>query len=96
MPTSSIDYVPRFCSNLKLSSKSQSKSIEILREISKKEITSGRGPTGFAAAAIYIASILCEERRTQREVADVTGVTEVTIHNRYKEMCKELNISIVI
>ena len=57
-------------------------------------MTSGRGPTGVAAAAIYIASIACNERRTQREVADIAGVTEVTIRNRYKELTEKLNIQI--
>ncbi|MDD3874523.1 MAG: transcription initiation factor IIB, partial [Methanosarcina sp.] len=96
MPTSPIDYVPRFCSGLSLKGEVQSKSVEILRQASEKELTSGRGPTGVAAAAIYIASILCGERRTQREVADVAGVTEVTIRNRYKELAEELDIEIIL
>ena len=50
----------------------------------------------IAAAAIYIASILCGDRRTQREVADVAGVTEVTIRNRYKELAEELDIEIIL
>ncbi|MBI2138690.1 hypothetical protein HYU13_03820, partial [Candidatus Woesearchaeota archaeon] len=32
------------------------------------------------------------EKRTQREVADVAGVTEVTIRNRYKELLDELKL----
>ena len=96
MPTSPIDYVPRFCSGLNLKGEVQSKSIEILRQASEKELTSGRGPTGVAAAAIYIASILCGDRKTQREVADVAGVTEVTIRNRYKELAEELDIEIIL
>ena len=59
-----------------------------------EEMSSGRGPTGVAAAAIYIASILCNERRTQREVADIAGVTEVTIRNRYKELTEKLGIDV--
>lgn len=96
MPTSPIDYVPRFCSGLNLKGEVQSKSVEILRQAAEKELTSGRGPTGVAAAAIYIASILCGDRRTQREVADVAGVTEVTIRNRYKELAEELDIEIIL
>jgi len=92
MPTSPKDYVSRFCSKLKLSSDVQAKAIEILKEAADKELTSGRGPTGVAAASIYIASILCGERRTQREVADMAGVTEVTIRNRYKELSNKLGI----
>src|SRR5881296_2573198 len=72
----------------------QSRAVEILKDAQDKELTSGRGPTGVAAAAIYIASILCNERRTQREVADVAGVTEVTIRNRYKELTEKLGIKV--
>lgn len=90
MPTRPQDYVSRFCSELKLSGEAQSRALDILKDAANKELTSGRGPTGVAAAAIYIASILGNERRTQREVADVAGVTEVTIRNRYKELTEKL------
>ncbi|MCX6667794.1 MAG: transcription initiation factor IIB, partial [Euryarchaeota archaeon] len=39
---------------------------------------------------------LCGERRTQREVAEVAGVTEVTIRNRYKELAEKLDIGIIL
>jgi transcription initiation factor TFIIB len=67
-----------------------------LHEAASLELTSGRGPTGIAAASLYIASVLCFERRTQREVSDVAGVTEVTIRNRYKEIAKKLNIDVLL
>jgi transcription initiation factor TFIIB len=96
LPTSPEDYISRFCSELKLSGDVRAKTLEILKEAAHRELTSGRGPTGIAAASLYIASILCGERRTQREVAEVAGVTEVTIRNRYKEITKELDIGIVL
>jgi len=96
LPTSPMDYVPRFCSGLTLHGEIQSRTIEILRQAAERELTSGRGPTGVAAAAIYIACILGGERRTQREVAEVAGVTEVTIRNRYKELAEKLDIEIIL
>jgi len=96
IPTTPQDYISRFCSELKLSTDVQSKTIEILKKAAGKELTSGRGPTGMAAAALYIASVLCGERRTQREVADVAGVTEVTIRNRYKELAGKLDLEIIL
>jgi transcription initiation factor TFIIB len=96
MPTSPQDYISRFCSELKLSRDVQAKTLEILKKAADKELTSGRGPTGIAAASIYIASVLCGERRTQREVADVAGVTEVTIRNRYKELAGKLDLEIIL
>jgi transcription initiation factor TFIIB len=92
-PSNPSDYIPRFASALKLSPETQSKSVEILEMARRVELTSGRGPTGIAAAALYVASLIHGEKRTQREVADVAGVTEVTIRNRYKELIKKLKLT---
>ncbi len=93
-PTSPIDYVPRFASELNLSGVVQSKAIEIINQAMENGLTSGRGPTGVAAAALYIASVLLGERKTQRDVADIAGVTEVTIRNRYKELTEQLDMGV--
>lgn len=95
LPTSPQDYVSRFCNILKMSIEVRVKTIEILIEAAKQELNSGRCPTGMAAASLYIASVICGERITQREVADIAGVTEVTIRNRYKEIAKKLDIDIL-
>ena len=92
LPSNPVDYLPRFASALKLSPETQSKAVEILEEAQEKELTSGRGPTGIAAASLYVAALINNEKRTQREVADIAGVTEVTIRNRYKELLKELDL----
>lgn len=92
LPADPVTFIPRFCSMLGLSDKVQAKSVEILRKAKKHDVTSGKGPTGVAAAAIYIATVLIGEKRTQREVADIVGVTEVTIRNRYKELIEKLGI----
>ncbi|MEA3378946.1 MAG: transcription initiation factor IIB [Nanoarchaeota archaeon] len=92
MPSNPVDYIPRFSSALKLSAETQSKAVEILEMAQNAELTSGRGPTGIAAASLYVAALINTEKRTQREVADVAGVTEVTIRNRYKELLKKLGL----
>lgn len=92
LPAKAQDYVPRFGSLLTLSEKVQVKAVDVLDEAAKKDVTSGKGPIGVAAAALYIAAVLAGEKKTQREVADVIGVTEVTIRNRYKEMVDTLGI----
>src|SRR5256886_8879637 len=56
MPTKPQDYVSRFCSELKLSGEVQSRAVEILKDAQDKELTSGRGPTGVAAAATRLNS----------------------------------------
>lgn len=92
LPADPVTFVPRFTSILGLSDKVQAKAIEILRKARKFDATSGKGPTGVAAAAIYIACVLVGEKRTQREVADICNITEVTIRNRYKEIVEKLGI----
>lgn len=94
-PTSPTDYIPRFASKLDLSGEVQSKAIDIIRKSNENGLITGKGPTGIAAAALYIASILLGERKTQKDVAEIAGVTEVTIRNRYKELA-ELNIDIIL
>jgi transcription initiation factor TFIIB len=96
MPASPSDYIPKFASDLKLSGRVEARSQEILKQAVDNELTSGRGPTGVAAAALYIASIQCGERRTQREASEVAGITEVTIRNRYKELIEKLGINLRI
>ncbi len=64
----------------------QRKAKEILDKVEKDELASGVAPSGVAAATIYISAILCNKPCTQKEVAEVAGVTEVTIRNRYKRI----------
>lgn len=92
MPTSPEDYISRFCSELGVSGRVESKAMDLINEATKKELTSGRGPTGLSAATIYIASVICNERRTQKQIGKVAGITEVTVRNRYQELAEKLGI----
>ncbi|MCA9485604.1 MAG: hypothetical protein KC506_02050, partial [Nanoarchaeota archaeon] len=91
-PSSPKDYILRFSSILHLSPKTQNEAFKILKKADISELTSGRGPAGIAAAALYVAALLNDEKKTQREVADVAGITEVTIRNRYKELTERLGL----
>lgn len=91
-PSSPKDYISRFSSILHLSPKTQNEALKILKKADISELTSGRGPAGIAAAALYVAALMNDEKKTQREVADVAGITEVTIRNRYKELIERLGL----
>ena len=92
--TNPIHYIPRFAAELNLSGEVQEVGRQIIDKAIDQGLISGRGPTGVAAAAVYIAGLIKGERRTQKEVANVAGVTEVTIRNRYRELKKELDIDV--
>lgn len=91
-PVDPTQYVQRYCSELELSETVKTKAMEIIDVTAEQGLLSGKSPTGYAAAAIYAAALLCNEKRTQKEVAEVAQVTEVTIRNRYQEQIKAMNL----
>lgn len=91
-PVSPICYLSKFANKLNIAPETESNAMEILKKADEKDITNGRAPIGIVAASLYIASLLNCEKRTQREIAEVTGVTEVTIRHRYHELVKWLNL----
>jgi len=93
-PVNAMDYVPRFTSLLGLPGRVGTKAGAILREVIDEGMGSGRGPAGIAAAAIYTACVLEDAKRTQKEISEITGVTEVTVRNRYKDIAEYLNLDV--
>jgi len=95
-PIKPSQYVTKFSNQLTMQGKVEEITHKILAAAKEINLTSGRGPSGIAAAASYIASVLTGERKTQREIAQIAQVTEVTIRNRYKELMKRLYFQISI
>jgi len=89
-PLKPSQYIAKFSNQLTIQGKVEEIAHKILGAARELKLTSGRGPTGIAAAASYIASVLTGERKTQREIAEIAQVTEVTIRNRYKELVERL------
>jgi len=87
----SLKYVAKISSQLNLTQSVQNDAVAILREATQKKVTAGKGPVGIAAAAIYVSSQVHRVEVTQRELAAVAGVTEVTIRNRYKGLLQDLD-----
>lgn len=89
-PLKPSQYITKFSNQLTMQGKVEEIAHKILTTAKDLKLTSGRGPTGIAAAASYIASVLTGERKTQREIAEIAQVTEVTIRNRYKELVERM------
>jgi len=87
-------HATRFSNKLMISGRTEAIAIKMLEVAKQMRLTSGRSPTGIAAAAIYLATVITNERKTQREIAEVADVTEVTIRNRYQELSEKLLIEI--
>ncbi len=91
---SANDLMPRISADLALDGKTLQTAMGIINQARAKGITAGKDPGGLAAAALYIAGIIEDDRRTQREIAEASNVTEVTVRNRYKDLASNLQITI--
>jgi len=85
-PADPESYVPRYVSDLDLPDDVERRARELIDAAREAGVLSGKSPVGIAAAAVYAAALLTNEKVTQSEVSDVANVSEVTIRNRYKEL----------
>jgi transcription initiation factor TFIIB len=85
-PANPAEYIPRFVSDLGLSDEAERRARDLIRDAETVGVLSGKSPVGLAAAAVYAASLLTNEKVTQSEVSEVANISEVTIRNRYKEL----------
>ncbi|MFB6134583.1 MAG: transcription initiation factor IIB family protein [Halanaeroarchaeum sp.] len=85
-PADPASYVPRFASDLGMSDEAQHRARELLENAKEKGVHSGKSPVGLAAAAVYAAALLTNEKTTQAKVSEVADISEVTIRNRYHEL----------
>jgi transcription initiation factor TFIIB len=72
----------RIASVAKLSEKTKRKAIQILNQAKNLGMAAGKDPMGMAAAALYLACISSGEPKSQKDISNASGVTEVTIRNR--------------
>ena len=85
-PADPASYVPRFVSRLDGSEEVERTARGLIESAKRAEITSGKSPVGLAAAAVYAAALLSNQKVTQSDVSAVAEVSEVTIRNRYTEL----------
>jgi len=84
------DFIMRISGKVHAPKEVVEEAIIILREAREKFMSFGKSPRGLAAAAIYYASKRKGTNFTQKEISIASGVTEVTVRNRYKELCFKL------
>lgn len=90
--TDPISLVPRYVAELELDPDIENTTIQILQDFMSKFSTSGKDPKGLCAGALYLICKIRNKRISQKEIANLVGVTEVTLRSRYKELIKKLNI----
>jgi transcription initiation factor TFIIB len=92
--TNPSDLIPTYIATLKLGPDIEINSTKIVNAYSERFSTSGKDPKGIVAGAIYLACRMKELELTQKRIAEVVGVTEVTLRSRYKELSTKLRIKV--
>lgn len=87
-------FISRYAHDLEISPQTQLNAEKILTHAKKYGITAGKDPSSLAAASIYVAAIKNGERKTQKQIAQVAQITEVTVRNRYKELVRCLHLKV--
>ena len=89
-----LTYVSKIAERTGISGPTQGHAIKILHEARRRRAAAGKDPMGLAAAALYIACLVNNEKKTQKDIAEAAGVTEVTVRNRYKSLRRQLGIEL--
>eukprot|EP00033_Pygsuia_biforma_P003250 GCRY01003562.1.p1 GENE.GCRY01003562.1~~GCRY01003562.1.p1 ORF type:complete len:315 (-),score=35.42 GCRY01003562.1:196-1140(-) len=83
---STDDFMNRFCSNLDLSMEVTKAAMHVTREASRLGIVAGKSPISIASAGIFLVSQFSGCPRTTKEISEVTGISDATIRNAYKDL----------
>jgi transcription initiation factor TFIIB len=92
--TDPVSLIPRFIAELALNTDDEKTTIKILKAFTSNFSISGKDPKGLCAGALYLVCRARKKRVSQKEIANLVGVTEVTLRSRYKEIVKKLNIKV--
>ena len=79
-------YISKIANLTKTDVRVERLALEIAAKTETKNITDGKAPNGIASAYLYVSSVLLGQNVLQRDVSTVSGITEVTIRNRVKEI----------
>ncbi len=86
-----IKCIAKVANKANLSEKTKRHAIIIMDEVTKKQVSAGKNPMGFAATILYLSCLKTGENKTQTDMAQAAGVTEVTLRNRCKELKSKLS-----
>ncbi len=85
-------YISKLVNKEKINPRVERIALELADRANESEISSGKTPSGLAAAYVYIASVISGEHIPQREIAESSEVTEVTVRNRCREILEKFVI----
>jgi len=92
-PADPMEFLFRFASNLDADNETERIAREWIMKGKEVNITSGHAPSGIAAAALFAAGQLSGEDLSQKEIAEVADVTDVTVRDRLNDLVEHADFS---
>lgn len=86
------NFILKISNNLKISSGTKNLAIEILNKATELDMVAGRDSAAMAAAVMYYSNAIRNEGFTQIQIANVSGVTAVTLRNKFHEIKEKIQI----
>ena len=87
------DYITKVAEIAKVSTDVEGLAIKLIKEAKKNYATTGKDPSGLAAAILYLSAKMLKEKVTQAQLAKAANVTEVTVRNRKRDLMKSLSLT---
>lgn len=88
-----MKYIAKVANKANLSEKTKRQAAQIMYNVTKSEISTGKNPMGLAASILYMSSIKTGENATQSSLSDAAGVSEVTLRATFKDLLKTLQLN---
>lgn len=78
--------IAKIADNANITERTKREAMKLMAVIVRKELSAGKEPMGLAATVLYISCKKAGENKSQLELARASGVTDVTIRNRFNHL----------
>jgi transcription initiation factor TFIIB len=82
--------IVKVANNADLNENTKRRAMDVMNNITKREISAGKHPMAVAATVLYVSCLNSGVNIRQAAIADAAGITEVTLRNRYKDLKNKL------
>lgn len=87
-----IMIIVKIANNLDIPEKTKRDAVLMFDELRELKVTAGKKPAAVAATVIYMACIKTRVNKSQNQISKASGVTKITIRNRFKEFSKYVKL----
>ena len=83
--------IAKIANKANLAEKTKRHAMDIMHDVIKREISAGKRPMALAASVIYLSAMDTAENKTQRDIAQAAGISEVALRIRIQDLKNRLD-----